>query len=835
MEVFMDEKQIILERINATLQLLPDIEKTIKEDGLVENLATECGLDSNKLNEFRDKLETYYKKLKDDILEVAFVGLEKAGKSSVINAFIGKNILPAFRERTTFITTQVHYSEKGEVEIDFYDEEEFNKNVFRRMLQDVKYPNFGRQTITSIKVEDFRKHFESLKETDPNLYENQKNKLEQDIIDIIEGASEIRKLLKGNVLKVSDEKMDEYQPYITDPHKSRAVKEVKIFSPQLKELKNIIIYDLPGFDSPTFIHSKYTRDKIEKADAVVFVRRAEEPSLKGPEIDIITSTRESDGVELREKIFFFLNKSDSLKNLDDLNDVKSKFYDETIKRLNFSNYERMIFGSALARFLKNENKIDESQEIYKKLNLLGIDDGIETLKDKLIDYNLTERRKILIRRINSIFEDINKRLRDLKEKLEDNLEAEDTDIRFVDEILGLKRESKEKIESGLNQYHEKFKKDAYTERKFTKKLKEITDSVIKNINKEEVEELKKEVESRTSTLEQRPDSFNREIRNKLETTIRQALNNEIQEFVLSELTNIRNEIIEIFMNSFNLDDTVQTDFFREEIVAFLSEVGISFTYESLGLKSLIDRFFGDVLELVMLPLTSQDRWNKFRNSERELFSLLAYHEDFKPEIPPNRMPIVKELLAHIRRDSLEEMVKEIVKEKGIKASIEEINDILELLLCSLTNPFKLLSYAKSIKDLESITHLKNLIINRREESLEAIRSTLTPPKTYEEVLLEIERDLQCLKELLTKAVLHAINIEKMLTVQITDHVHLIKESLEGKTFDKFITRTLKIIGKKFYDEKIQRETIYAQRKELFLKLNDLIQKFYGFGGISYGE
>ena len=52
-------------------------------------------------------LEVLHKKLVNNTFEVSIVGLEKSGKSTFANAFMGIDILPTKDERCTYTTTSI--------------------------------------------------------------------------------------------------------------------------------------------------------------------------------------------------------------------------------------------------------------------------------------------------------------------------------------------------------------------------------------------------------------------------------------------------------------------------------------------------------------------------------------------------------------------------------------------------------------------------------------------------------------------------------------------------------------------------------------------------------
>ena len=85
--------------------------------------------------------------------------------------------------------------------------------------------------------------------------------------------NEIKKYLSKNNIIFSGDQLfsNEFKSYITNPEKARAVKKIILKSKMLSSMQNIIVYDVPGFDSPTLIHESQTMDKIKNCDAIILV------------------------------------------------------------------------------------------------------------------------------------------------------------------------------------------------------------------------------------------------------------------------------------------------------------------------------------------------------------------------------------------------------------------------------------------------------------------------------------------------------------------------------------------------------------------------------------
>jgi GTPase SAR1 family protein len=704
---------------------------------------------TKNINYKKDKLSNYLWKIKNSILEVAFVGLEKAGKSTFVNAFLGRNILPTADKRATYITTQVRFAKSGKVEVYFYTEEEFLNNVFRKMLKDVCYPESDIQTLDTVSIEDFRKHFESLTEKNPMLYEKHKNKLERDIMEIIEGKNEIRLYLKGGLKEFAEEDIDKYKPFITDPHKSRAVKEVVIYSSKLKGLENVIIYDLPGFDSPTFIHSEFTMDKIKKADAVVFVRIAKKPSLTYPEVEMITKTSEEDGLPLKEKTFFFAGMADIFYERQKLEENKKDFLEELRKYDLLVSENRVFFGSALAHL--QEIGVEKDKGAIKRIQELGISTGIEELREALINYNKTERIKVLERRINTLINEIDLFLNEMEKVLRDKLEKGDIAEFKASSVLEIRRKAVHFIENEVNCFHSEIKQAVLSTKRISENLKKRISEIDLMLSDEEIERIRKNVEATVVTAIELPDAFNRGIREQIRKRVIKEFTQLVEESIDSEITSFKEKIVDIFMEAFSPSKEKELEV-RENISQFLEKNLNQFSYEVAGLRAIVDRFSGDVIELLTIPLSSQDRVNKFKSVEREIYSLMAFHDSFDPKIPAEKMPFISLLLLQEDIYDSSDIVEKLEKVLGNKLSKEEIKKAAKIIVDKKLS-FSLVS-KKIMKSLPYINTVQNIIniLNTFEENEEIdiyeMRKNLKAPSTYDEVLKEIEKDMLNLKEII---------------------------------------------------------------------------------------
>ena len=93
------------------------------------------------------------------------------------------------------------------------------------------------------------------------------------IFDVSE--KEHQKYIAGTKNDKDDEDKNLTKPLITE--------EIIIYSTEIKELEQAVIYDVPGFNSPTQVHKEQTIEMLKQADAIIFVSNITTPNLKDNE------------------------------------------------------------------------------------------------------------------------------------------------------------------------------------------------------------------------------------------------------------------------------------------------------------------------------------------------------------------------------------------------------------------------------------------------------------------------------------------------------------------------------------------------------------------------
>ena len=105
-----------------------------------------------RLRDLMAESETVMKKLRSGEFEIAIVGMEKAGKSTLANALMESNLLPAKGPRCTFTSTRIEYSGDGQDDsatVSFYTVDTFDRD-FKDKLRNLGFPNYERYSFDTL-------------------------------------------------------------------------------------------------------------------------------------------------------------------------------------------------------------------------------------------------------------------------------------------------------------------------------------------------------------------------------------------------------------------------------------------------------------------------------------------------------------------------------------------------------------------------------------------------------------------------------------------------------------------------------------------------------------
>jgi hypothetical protein len=240
-------------------------------------------------------------RLRNPDLTIAFVGGFSAGKSSLVNAFLGRYLLPESTKVTTAVPTFVRTTSDPETaELHYLNEPEVEKlgDLYRTEIASLfQMPELANAPYSTL-----------LAKVKPLATEGRGRRL-VDQFQVYQEQRRVRQVdPRGRVIATS---ISEAQDKIRDETEAMFLDRVvlKIHTSQLPE--DVVLVDLPGISVPNPRHREITfRFVKEEAHALVFVLNSTQ-LFNADETEIVELVRSGES-RIAEKTFWVLNRWDSL-------------------------------------------------------------------------------------------------------------------------------------------------------------------------------------------------------------------------------------------------------------------------------------------------------------------------------------------------------------------------------------------------------------------------------------------------------------------------------------------------------------------------------------------
>ncbi|WP_406037780.1 dynamin family protein [Succinimonas sp.] len=826
--------------------------------------------EKDKLRKLKDEAECLKRKLENNEFEIAIVGLEKAGKSTFANALMKKkDMLPTKDGRCTFTSTLIKYAGEDRAEVSFYTQEEFNRD-FQDKLHKMEMPDWQRYSFDTLPSGSFKRFCEN--ELDFNA-----RKLHKDMIDdvnyIIEYRDEISRLLDKPVLHLSGSNMTDLKPFITDGSKAYAVKMVRIWSQALQHMPNAVIYDVPGFNSPTELHKKQTRERMKSADAIIVVAGGDAPSITGESLKILQES-DDEGNRLSDKLFVFANKIDRATDI--ANNI-DETYSEWIDRWRFLSHEqkkRIVFGSALLYLEQLDSTNPEepgmaTRTLGKRFDDLPDGCGVEAIKDRMKAYNEHERFEVLKRRINRF----KAQIEEVFSKMREAYDCTET-AGYSEEHLKLlqhlqHRVPKEavarlnRIKSEMNKRFTEVKPLSETIRSY------ISDTITADKYQIEDEDIKTVKERGGMT-----GSSNENLRT-IETIIRRTkfdrMYNEdfcrsVISFASGEHQAYTKEILDALMEA--LEVSAGSPFYQElrnelaqELSPWRGSQSDDSRQEDQRYLTLVEQFSRDLYEVLIYCPYTEERLRKFYDNLNRFFALSVFYR--KPDstedelayirIPPEEQPLCTMLIFHDNggcAGKWDELLRELSRVTSLESGdIQKAkSDLFRILSAcggkvadvvsrfekkfvralNMSGDFKLNLLKATISELCNSVEPVPSIADKDKftEHYKKFHSSLRPGLvTEDEIKEDFRADVEILRDVLMNAVVSAIDMDNpFLKNEFRSVEDIVKHYVESEDkFIAFIRRNLRKIKDEESSRLDRQERQRRQNQDIAREVNSILQ------------
>lgn len=847
------------------------IGKLEKYAGIIEGISTAAQSFmpqelKSKLFELHGLNSELLERVRNNSFEIAIVGLEKAGKSTFANALIGLDILPAKEERCTYTSSCVKYADQTYAEVEYYTSGEFNERFesnLRALGADFDSYEYGRVTLAELEA----------KINENDLDANRRNILE-DVSDMIRSEFAIMPLLGKSDQHFNEASMKDAEfrnliqnPDRTDgeyvPKPSFAVKKITVYSDKLEDMRNCIIYDVPGFDSPTAIHMEQTKERMDKADAIILIANASKPSLTGPQLTIFSSAVDSDNIPFNEKVFVFANRADESKDLEyNMGTLKNDLDKYHILRKNDSN--RLIPGSAYAALCIAGGREDDQAVANLKAN--GISDGIEEIKKKLKEYNDVVRIHVIEKRVENLEKmiletadaiklscsavssgdgsnaDMINAFVDVQNKIKEKLVFFESEIRkILDEkplTSGLLAALKGKLNTGELLPDED--EISYIKERCTQSTAQFEAS-LRDFKRAEVREIFSEVTQCVT------EDLKRETADELTGILLECFNVTPDHLYFEEIKTMTREYVDGYYRDFNLKTIQKTLTLR-----FCDEVFELLINKPFLMPDRLDFFLKNIDNIAALAVYDHsEEESRISNSKMDIADMplvrsILFHEgtdganSFSTVSPESRQKYIADLKKNIvlklhnnlsELDSLAEQTVDWCCESGLSvySFIQSLNRILPDLR------FKRYSNEKECDELMyylSLTseHLEfqmtgesskmNLLISRYNEACKSRENT------HEWVIERFKEDISILVNIISGPVVSALGLEIPFAANVSEITDKIKQHVQDKD-TLFVDFYGKVYPKSEYQKIEENESVQkinAEKKAVLENIDVLLEE-----------
>ena len=732
--------------VKSKIELLEDIQAIEPCFRAVDGVQQVCTEDESvQYRLLQEKLQKWERKLRNPKFEVAIIGTEKAGKSTFANALLNQDYLPEAKARCTFTTTRIESSQDNNIaEISFFTRQEFEQR-FHELACEIEYADMNYQLASIANLDDFLKDKSSVIATSNAV---------DDLRAIIESKERIEQYLDQPAIQITSDIKSRIRDYIVQEDIARAVKNITIKSNELKGMDDLVIYDVPGFDSPTSLHLEQAKKYMLEADIVIMlVSISDRVSFVKAQSDFLNETKDEYGTSLADKMIVVASKFDS--QLAPNKQDSEQQIEESIQLLGkeldkYGLYrQHNIFRCSALGYLEQKGLVD-SRLVLPLLEAQGYEHGLNKIKSRMHEFFNKDALIVL----NDV---VGKDLADTKAfllnfKLHHNPNRNEEKLEREMEILrrGVWNKAKNSILDIVQEYMAKIHDESPEFNLDEKISKQVDDEWLSTlyVNEASIHDEQKMYPGMAD-----PERVNNGLRDKIyakSLDLMMALSNNI---VCHENSSVIDQLHTKIIKACELDPM-----YADELTSELKKLESTTLFDEKSYQPLILRFVRDIFEILIRSRISDSCSDKFSGNPR-----VRKFIDVKPHIQSTLIS------ARCWDEELGTYSQPV-----IKRMLTQSND----------------SDASNLDGREKMSTLEKLI------------KSSSPAMSMDDVIKEINADLESMKYIFSEVLLKAINIESPFKFSLENQIESIRSDVndeDGGQLELFFKTHVKQLNPKGFN------------------------------------
>jgi GTPase Era involved in 16S rRNA processing len=315
-----------------------------------------------------EKKRSWISRLEQEDFPVAFLGSFSAGKSTIINAILGREVLPEAVQSTTAFPTILRKGQENQVFL-YYIDEDTKSNLWDQVCAEIGLKidkNLAKQP-----QENYPTHLERVKKSVLE-YEKTSGKIDSKPLVTLDQLFQGWGKDKYKTLKNPFQLVD-LKKYVEGHEDSLFIDRIEVHLKDINIPSDIILVDLPGLAVANPRHVQFTKEYIQdKAKAFVVCMKPKQ-LLEGQEIEFLEETNRANPTIL-QRSFWVINQWDTLN--EHQRHEEEQNFDQKIRQYNFIiSRDRFFKISALNYLLlaclANET-LDKTEKLKSQISNLNL-------------------------------------------------------------------------------------------------------------------------------------------------------------------------------------------------------------------------------------------------------------------------------------------------------------------------------------------------------------------------------------------------------------------------------------------------------------------------------